>query len=67
MGASRKWVADLERGKPSVDANLVLKALKVLDITLDATVAGEEPLESARMDSAAVDLDEHLDGLRRDI
>lgn len=35
IGASRFWVADVEKGKPTVEVGLVLGALQVLGLVLD--------------------------------
>jgi len=36
IGTSRRWIIDLERGKETLSLNLVLKALRALDIRLNA-------------------------------
>lgn len=36
VGASRKWIIDLEAGKNTADLSLVLRTLNVLGIELDA-------------------------------
>ena len=38
VGASRQWVIEIERGHPRAELGLVLRALDVLDIHLDAKV-----------------------------
>jgi len=48
-GVSRRWLADLEAGKPGAEVGLVLRTLAALGIALDA--------QSATVD---VDLDEVL-------
>jgi transcriptional regulator with XRE-family HTH domain len=49
IGASRFWVADVEKGKPTVEAGLVLSALRALDLEIAVHTAGVEgfPLRSA--------------------
>ena len=49
-GVSRRWLADLESGKPGAEVGLVLRTLAALGLVLDA--------QPARAD---VDLDELLD------
>lgn len=38
VGASRKWIIDLEAGKPTADLSLVLRTLNALGLDLDARV-----------------------------
>lgn len=38
VGASRKWIIDLEAGKDTADVSLVLRTLNVLGVELDARV-----------------------------
>ncbi|MHB8887134.1 MAG: helix-turn-helix domain-containing protein [Methylovirgula sp.] len=38
IGVSRQWVIEVERGHPRAELALVLRALDVLDIDLDASV-----------------------------
>jgi transcriptional regulator with XRE-family HTH domain len=48
---SRRWVADLESGKPGVELGKVLRVLAVLEIDLDAPVRRREgPPDRARLD-----------------
>ena len=46
-GLSRLWIGHLERGKGSVELGLVLKAMRVLDLNLEAfprqPIIPEEP------------------------
>ena len=66
IGSSRKWLADFEGGKSSVDAGLVLKALGALRITLDASVAASPAPGDVGESGARVDLDAHLEKLQED-
>ena len=36
VGASRKWIIDLEAGKPTTDLSLVLRTIRALGVELDA-------------------------------
>jgi HTH-type transcriptional regulator / antitoxin HipB len=38
IGVSRQWVIEIERGHARAELGLVLRALDVLDITLDASI-----------------------------
>jgi HTH-type transcriptional regulator / antitoxin HipB len=49
---SRRWLSDLEAGKPTAEVGLVFKALQALDVALDAS-----PVE---WDPDDIDLDEVL-------
>jgi len=40
-GVSRQWIIEVERGKPRAEVGLILRILRVLDITL---LAEEEPV-----------------------
>lgn len=51
VGASRKWVIDLEGGKRTVDLSLVLRTLNAVGVELDAR---ERAKRAAR---TAIDLD----------
>ena len=47
VGASRKWIIDLEAGKASADLSLVLRTLNVLGVELDARVRRDRANEDA--------------------
>ena len=53
VGASRKWIIDLESGKRTADLSLVLRTLNVLGIELNA-----RPRTKAGTSKDAIDLDE---------
>lgn len=58
-GVSRRWIVDLEAGKPRAELGLVLRVLSTLGIPLTA----EAPEAATRIDSVslqAFDLDAHL-------
>lgn len=40
IGASRNWVSEVERGKPTAEVELVLKALQTLGLSLDTHERG---------------------------
>jgi HTH-type transcriptional regulator / antitoxin HipB len=52
-GVSRRWLSDLEAGKPTAEVGLVLKVIAALDMILDL-----QPLPDQD-----IDLDELLDNL----
>jgi transcriptional regulator with XRE-family HTH domain len=51
-GVSRRWLSDLESGKPTAEVGLVLKVLNALGLVLDARPELANP--------ASVDIDEIL-------
>jgi y4mF family transcriptional regulator len=51
-GVSRRWLSDLESGKPSAEVGLVLKVINALGLVFDARPELANP--------AAVDIDEIL-------
>jgi HTH-type transcriptional regulator/antitoxin HipB len=42
-GVSRVWLGNLERGKPSVEADLVLRTLGVLGLAMDLRLLPPDP------------------------
>lgn len=65
-GVSRRWLVDLEAGKPRAELNLALTVLAVLGVGLH-TNSPESPRDSpaASTTDADVDLDEHLAAVMR--
>ena len=58
-GVSRRWIVDLEAGKPRAELGLVLKVLATLGIPLVAD-APDAPTRSDSMPTQGIDLDAHL-------
>lgn len=58
-GVSRRWIVDLEAGKPRAELGLVLRVLSALGIPLTAD-APEAPTRSDSVSTHAFDLDAHL-------
>ena len=63
-GTSRKWIVEVEQGKPRAEIGLVLRTLKALGVSLDLaadraqkTVAASEPEN--------VDINNILDSLKK--
>lgn len=65
-GVSRRWLVDLEAGKPRAELELVLTVLAVLGVGL-YTDAPELPRSASATStpSSEVDLDDHLAALMR--
>lgn len=58
-GVSRRWIVDLEAGKPRAEIGLVLRVLSSLGIPLTAD-APEAPARRDRAPTHGIDLDAHL-------
>ena len=63
-GTSRKWIVEVEQGKPRAEIGLILRTLKALGVSLDLaadraqkTVAASEP--------GNVDINNILDSLKK--
>jgi y4mF family transcriptional regulator len=59
IGASRQWVIEIERGHPRAALGLMLRALDVLDIHLDAKV------DQTKRASSSADIDAVLAKARK--
>jgi HTH-type transcriptional regulator/antitoxin HipB len=64
VGVSRKWIIEVEKGKPRAALRLVLRTLDVLGIVLRIAEAAPARAQPA-LPSAAVDLDRILQAHRR--
>lgn len=53
MGVTQAWVSRLENGNPRLEAQLVLDALNVLDVPLNAGEAGAEKASSHAAENLA--------------
>jgi HTH-type transcriptional regulator / antitoxin HipB len=63
-GTSRKWIIEVEQGKPRAEIGLVLRTLKTLGVSLDIAVDRAEKASPAR-ESANVDINSILDSLKK--
>ena len=45
-GTSRKWVIEVEKGKPGAEIGLILRTLKTLSVTLNITTEDRQPKTS---------------------
>lgn len=61
VGVSRKWIIDVERGKPRAEIGLVLRTLDALGLRLSLD-SGEAI--TGKPDVPAVDIDRVLDNIR---
>lgn len=64
-GVSRRWLVDLEAGKPRAQLNLALTVLAVLGVRLHTDTHEMPRTPPASTTSSDVDLDEHLAALMR--
>jgi HTH-type transcriptional regulator/antitoxin HipB len=63
-GTSRKWLIEVENGKPSAEIGLVFRTLKALGLTL--TIAGTRAGAARKRSQSAetVDIDRIIDSLK---
>ena len=66
-GTSRKWLIEVENGKPRAEFGLILRTLKALGIELAANPAPVTPQRTPakRSVGAQIDIDSILDSLKR--
>lgn len=62
-GTSRKWLVEMEKGKPRAAIGLVLRTLRVLDINLE--VNGGTRHRRRKDSPTPIDIDKHLENLRK--
>jgi len=63
-GTSRKWIVEVEQGKPRAEIGLVLRTLKTLGVSLDIAVDRGQKA-SAVSESGSVDINNILDSLKK--
>jgi HTH-type transcriptional regulator/antitoxin HipB len=65
-GTSRKWLIEVESGKPRAEIGLILRTLKALGVALAVTdTAADVPPARTKARVAAVDIDQVIDSLKR--
>jgi HTH-type transcriptional regulator/antitoxin HipB len=63
-GTSRKWLIEVEQGKPRAEFGLILRALKSLGVSLDLNV--DSSLETPSIGKAKLpDINSVLDALKK--
>ncbi len=62
IGVSRKWIIDVEKGKPRAEIGLVLRTLDALGLRLSLDPAGENAIPAVPV----ADIDKILDRTRHD-
>jgi len=66
VGVSRKWIVEMEQGKPRAAIGFAFRTLRVLGVSLelrDATQTGKKRRNRGSL--PAIDIDKHLESLRR--
>jgi HTH-type transcriptional regulator/antitoxin HipB len=63
-GTSRKWIVEVEQGKPRAEIGLVLRTLKALGVSLDLA-ADRAQKTVAASESGKVDINNILDSLKK--
>ena len=65
VGASRKWLIEVENGKPRAEIGLILRTLNALGIELDASPGPSLPdRKSGKRKTTQINLDSILDALK---
>lgn len=63
-GTSRKWIVEVEQGKPRAEIGLILRTLKTLGVSLD--IAADHPQKAvAASEARNVDIHNILDSLKK--
>ena len=63
-GTSRKWIVEVEQGKPRAEIGLVLRTLKTLGVSLDIAVDRAQKV-STTSEPRNVDINNILDSLKK--
>jgi HTH-type transcriptional regulator/antitoxin HipB len=63
-GTSRKWIIEVEQGKPRAEIGLVLRTLKTLGVSFDIAVDRTEKVSPAS-ESGNVDINNILNSLKK--
>jgi HTH-type transcriptional regulator / antitoxin HipB len=63
-GTSRKWIVEVEQGKPRAEIGLILRTLKTLGVSLDIAVERPQKAPSAN-EPRNVDINNILDSLKK--
>jgi len=65
-GTSRKWLIEVENGKPRAEIGLVFRTLRALGVTLTAgdTTSGVQPKRATAV-TPSVDINQIIDSLKK--
>jgi HTH-type transcriptional regulator/antitoxin HipB len=65
-GTSRKWLVEVENGKPRAEIGLILRTLKALGVTLSvADPTSDVALGRTKTDTPSVDINQVIESLKR--
>lgn len=65
VGVSRKWIVDVEQGKPGAPLGLVLRTLRALHLSLQADLAPHVRNKKEAAGDPGIDLDAFIDSFRK--
>lgn len=68
IGVSRKWVVEVEKGKPGAAVGLIFRAIRALGVSLQTSVPTSENIpkkKKVQHDLTADNIDGFLDSLKR--
>lgn len=63
-GTSRKWIVEVEQGKPRAEIGLILRTLKTLGVSLDIAVDHVQKSSAANL-PRSLDINKILDSLKK--
>jgi len=65
-GTSRKWLIEVENGKPRAEIGLIFRTLKALGVTLTISdTTSDVPRKRARTVAPSVDINQIIDSLKK--
>lgn len=62
-GTSRKWIVEVEQGKPRAEIGLILRTLKTLGVSLD--IAVDRTRKTSAASQGSVDINNILNSLKK--
>ena len=65
VGISRKWIIEIEKGKPRAEIGLILRTLKALGVSLELSDGTKPSLTKDSDASLSVDIDNLLQTFRK--
>lgn len=65
VGVSRKWIVEVEQGKPGAALGLILRTLAELGISLEISPSTPSSIKPKKAASSSHDLDALIDSLKR--
>ncbi len=64
VGVSRKWIIDVEKGKPRAEIGLILRTIEVLGVRLSLDTNEMTPEETATLAVPVADIDRIIERAR---